>query len=106
ASYSRLRSRRCFTSARLCGQQHFWGHQMVGELSDDPVVQRIRASLFAIYGDRIERLILFGSRARGDAHADSDYDVAVFLVDLTDGWNEFYRMADLRIDILAATGAV
>ena len=74
-------------------------------LSDDPVLQRIRASLRAIYGGRIERLLLFGSRARGDAHADSDYDVAVFLVDLTDRWREFHRLADLRTDILADTGA-
>ena len=34
--------------------------------------------------DRIERLVLFGSRARGDAHVASDYDIAVFLKDLTD----------------------
>jgi len=73
--------------------------------TDDPVLQRISASLRAIYGDRIERLVLFGSRARGDAHADSDYDVAVFLVDLTDRWREFHRLADLRTRILAETGA-
>jgi predicted nucleotidyltransferase len=34
-----------------------------------------------MYGERIERVVLFGSRARGDAHEDSDYDVAVFLRD-------------------------
>jgi predicted nucleotidyltransferase len=32
-----------------------------------------------MYGERAERVVLFGSRARGDAHRDSDYDVAVFL---------------------------
>jgi predicted nucleotidyltransferase len=32
-----------------------------------------------MYGDRIERVVLFGSRARGDAQENSDYDVAVFL---------------------------
>jgi predicted nucleotidyltransferase len=51
---------------------------MPNELSDDPILGRIRTSLRAIYGDRIERLVLFGSRARGDARADSDYDIAVF----------------------------
>ena len=69
--------------------------------TDDPVLQRIRASLRAIYGDRIERLVLFGSRARGDAHTDSDYDVAIFLLDLTDRWREFHRLADVRTRILA-----
>jgi predicted nucleotidyltransferase len=74
------------------------------ELSD-PILWRIHTSLRAIYGDRIERLVLFGSRARGDAHADSDYDVAVFLEDLTDRWREFHRLADLRTDILLETSA-
>jgi predicted nucleotidyltransferase len=31
-----------------------------------------------------ERVILFGSRARGQARADSDYDVAVVVRDLSD----------------------
>jgi hypothetical protein len=29
-----------------------------------------------MYGDRIERLVLFGSRARGDPRVESDYDVS------------------------------
>jgi predicted nucleotidyltransferase len=78
---------------------------MSGEPSDDPILRRIRTSLHMIYGDRIERLILFGSRARGDAHADSDYDIAVSLEDLIDRWREFHRLADLRTEILAETGA-
>jgi uncharacterized protein len=38
----------------------------------DPVLSRFRAALDEMYGDRIERVVLFGSRARGDAHAESD----------------------------------
>jgi predicted nucleotidyltransferase len=78
---------------------------MPREPCDDPILRRIRTSLRAIYGDRIERLVLFGSRARGDAHTDSDYDIAVFLEDLTDRWREFYRLADLRTELLAETSA-
>src|SRR5215469_11657576 len=78
---------------------------MLGELSKDPILQRIRLALRVIYGDRIERVVLFGSRARGDGHAGSDYDIAVFLKNLTDRWREFHRLADLRTDILAETGA-
>jgi predicted nucleotidyltransferase len=78
---------------------------MSGEPSEDSILRHIRTSLRMIYGDRIERLVLFGSRARGDAHADSDYDIAVFLEDLTDRWREFHRLADLRTEILAETGA-
>jgi predicted nucleotidyltransferase len=50
-------------------------------------------------------VVLFGSRARGDAHDDSDYDVAVFLRDLTDRWREIGRLAAIETDFLAQTGA-
>ena len=57
-----------------------------------------------MYGERLERVVLFGSRARGDAHENSDYDVAVFLRDMADRWQEFNRLADLSTDILGKTG--
>src|SRR5258707_12036192 len=50
-----------------------------GTATDDQVLRRLRVALDNLYGDRIERVVLFGSRARGDAHEASDYDVAVFL---------------------------
>ena len=77
---------------------------MVRTSIDDPILRRFRAALNALYGERIERVVLFGSRARGDARADSDYDIAVFLKDLDDRWGEFHKLADLRTDILADTG--
>jgi len=78
---------------------------MPGGSFDDPILRHIHTSLCEAYGDRIERLVLFGSRARGDTHADSDYDIAVFLEDLTDRWCEFHRLADPRAKILAETSA-
>lgn len=69
-------------------------------IADDPILKRLRRALDELYGARIERVVLFGSRARGDACEDSDYDVAVFLNDLTDRWREFDRLADLRADFL------
>jgi uncharacterized protein len=79
-------------------------------LSDDPTLKRLRASLDKMYGDRLERVVLFGSRARGDAGEDSDYDVAVFLNDLKEGdlasrWRELDRLADLRSEFLFDTEA-
>ena len=70
----------------------------------DPVLRRFCAALEEMYGERIERIVLFGSRARGEGHKESDYDVAVFLKDLSDRWREFRRLADLRTEILADTG--
>jgi uncharacterized protein len=55
---------------------------MATTLINDPVLVRCRKALDEIYGDRLERVALFGSCARGDAHAESDYDVAVFLHDM------------------------
>jgi uncharacterized protein len=72
----------------------------------DPVLQRYRAALGALYGARVERVVLFGSRARGEAGEESDYDIAVFLRDLTDRWREFDRLADLGTVFLDETGAV
>jgi uncharacterized protein len=71
---------------------------------DDPVLKHLRAALDEMYGERIERVVLFGSRARGDAREDSDYDVAVFLRDMTDRFAEMDRLADLGTDILNETG--
>jgi len=72
----------------------------------DPVLTQFRAALNELYGNRIERVVLFGSRARGDARPDSDYDVAVFLKDMSDRWAEFDRLARLETDIILNTGAV
>jgi uncharacterized protein len=59
---------------------------------NDPTLKRFRAAPDEVYGDRIERVVLFGSRARGDAGKDSDYDVAVFLRDIADRFSEMNRL--------------
>ena len=78
---------------------------MTAKPQDNPVLKRFRAAVAQIYGDRVERVVLFGSRARGDAREDSDYDVAVFLRGYTPGaTTELYRLADLSAAILDETG--
>lgn len=61
---------------------------MTDQPTDDPELRRYKAALEAMYGDQIDRVVLFGSRARGDAHAESNYDVAVFLQSMPDRWRE------------------
>jgi uncharacterized protein len=70
----------------------------------DPILRRIRAALDETYGARLERVVLFGSRARGDAHSESDYDVAVFLRDMDNRDPELHRLADLSTKIIEDTG--
>jgi predicted nucleotidyltransferase len=77
---------------------------MCEKATDDPVLKRFKAALDDAYGGRIERVVLFGSRARGDARADSDYDVAVFFRDLPDRWREMDRLADIGTEILDDKG--
>ena len=72
----------------------------------DPILHRFRAALDEAYGDRLARVVLFGSRARGDARPDSDYDVAVFIEGLTSIGTEAGRIAAIGTDILLDTGAV
>lgn len=72
----------------------------------EPLMNRFRSALYEAYGDRIERIVLYGSRARGDARPDSDYDVAIFLKNSGSFWEEAGRIATIETDILCETGAV
>jgi predicted nucleotidyltransferase len=77
---------------------------MIDEPQNNPILRRFRAALNEMYGERLERVVLFGSRARGDADEESDYDIAVFLRDLSNQPAEMNRLADLTTDILYTGG--
>jgi predicted nucleotidyltransferase len=79
---------------------------MQSDPADDPVMRRFRAALDALYGARLERAVLFGSRARGDARSESDYDVAVFLRDFSSLWEELQPLGAITTAILLDTDAV
>ena len=70
----------------------------------DPVLSQFHAALSEVYGGQLERVVLYGSRARGEARPDSDYDIAVFLRDMPDRAAELERLADIATDILYDSG--
>jgi predicted nucleotidyltransferase len=78
---------------------------MTATRTEESALILFRQALERIYGDRLDRVVLFGSRARGDARADSDYDVAVFLKSLPDRWEELDKLARLRVEMIDETGA-
>jgi predicted nucleotidyltransferase len=63
----------------------------------------LKKSLDKIYADKLKRLILFGSYARGDARSDSDMDFLVVL-DIKDSelnvYDEISRMNDDVYDLV------
>jgi uncharacterized protein len=59
-----------------------------------------RGRVEAAYGERLAGVYLYGSRARGEAGADSDADVAVLLRDL-DFWRDLYALTDIAFPSMA-----
>jgi len=78
---------------------------MATAVTIDPVLARFRDAVRKLYGPALDRVVLFGSRARGDAAPDSDYDVAVFLKGVDNLMPEFDQLADLRVQFLDREGA-
>jgi uncharacterized protein len=45
------------------------------------ILKKLKDELTQIYGERLDHIILYGSRARGDARDDSDIDILIVLKD-------------------------
>ncbi len=48
-------------------------------MTDIEITKKLKENLLLRFGDIVERVILFGSRSRGTALPDSDYDLLVVL---------------------------
>ncbi len=54
-------------------------------------------------GLRVERIILFGSRARGEQREESDYDILVVVKEI--GWKDIFKLQSwLRVKLLKVLG--
>ncbi len=66
--------------------------------SEARAVEALRAWLHERFGGRLRELALFGSKARGEAHEDSDVDVLVVVDGLTS--SEVREIGQLGGDLL------
>jgi hypothetical protein len=77
--------------------------------TNEPLVQwqtamhRFVAAVRRAYGPRIHSVVLYGSRARGDAVQDSDIDVMVVLDECPDFWAEHRHLGAMAYE--ASRGA-
>lgn len=72
-----------------------------GVMSDALAFRRlVRTRIEEVLGDDFDGAILFGSRARGDATADSDWDVLVALREEADEEAARRRLLTLRVDLI------
>lgn len=73
--------------------------------TDDPILVRLRRALDTVYGDKIERVVLFGSRAGRRGHR-VRLRCRGFLNGLGSFNDETTRLAVIETDILFDTDAV
>ncbi|MFQ6107202.1 MAG: nucleotidyltransferase domain-containing protein [Thermoplasmata archaeon] len=64
------------------------------------VLDELKTKLSHVYGDRLRKVILHGSWARGDATEDSDIDLVVVLEGDVSPGSEIERMIDAVTDVL------
>ena len=74
------------------------------KIKEDLIIKVIKQRLYEVLGDRAQKIILFGSRSRGDAEEDSDYDV-LLLVDKRTREME-NQVDDIAYEMLDSYGAV
>lgn len=82
-----------------------YNRRMQPDLAGNTVLDEFRRRAEAALPGRVARVVLYGSRARGDAGPDADWDVAVFLSRGPVGYDEQRALSDIRLDLLLETGA-
>jgi len=73
-------------------------HRRLSDAIKPRAAKRLRDFRSAVerrFPGRVKSVVLFGSRARGDARQGSDYDVAVFIKDLADRRGIDHALSDM-----------
>lgn len=69
-----------------------------------PIISSIKKILDELYGERLVKMILYGSFARDEATDDSDIDIAVVLKGCVDQFQEIRRINELTYPLVMETG--
>lgn len=69
--------------------------ELSGPFDPFAIARAVVEELRGLYGDRLRRVLLFGSWARGDAHPESDIDLLVVLDHVESKWGEQQRMDEV-----------
>ncbi len=69
------------------------------------LLKELKEGLARIYGDKLRGLYLYGSYARGEAHAESDVDVMIVLNDYESYGKEIDRTGDLVSELSLEYGS-
>ena len=64
------------------------------------LINQIKAHLIKMYGERIKKVILYGSYVRGQATRDSDIDILVLVDQSLNPFEVRESLSDLLFDIL------
>jgi uncharacterized protein len=72
----------------------------------DLILTALREGMEQVYGERLVRMVLYGSRARGDAEPGSDIDVLIVLAGTVDPGEEISRTGGLIADLSLQFGEV
>ena len=69
--------------------------ELSGPFDPFGIARAVAADLRRLYGDRLRKVLLFGSWARGDAHPESDIDLLVVLDRVDSPWDELRSMEEI-----------
>lgn len=75
------------------------------KIPDPNTARAVRAFLNRLPADlRLERAVLYGSRARGDYGEESDADVALILTEGADDWRTLWVLGGVAYQVFVETG--